>query len=143
VECKAFNGERRAVFDHYQQLSQASWRDASFAPNVTYYYVVSAVNAFGESPNSRRSARSRRTGCGCGHHECELDASEYAGGQQYVFRVTSVIRDRPDADGVTLGVGFNMDARDGCRGDRSLIRTVTLKTILLPPAYSLASNSHS
>jgi hypothetical protein len=39
-------------------LTEATYRDVSFVPNTTYYYVVSALNALGESPNSiQTSAR--------------------------------------------------------------------------------------
>src|SRR6202011_5718987 len=33
-------------------VTSASYRDPSFVPNTTYYYVVSALNTLGESGNS-------------------------------------------------------------------------------------------
>jgi hypothetical protein len=39
-------------------LTEATWRNVSFVPNTTYYYVVTAQNAQGESANSNQvSAR--------------------------------------------------------------------------------------
>jgi hypothetical protein len=92
-------------------LSQASWRDASFTPNVTYYYVVSAVNAFGESPNSAQVSGQPTNGL----PDVVITSVSWTPantlvGSNMVFRVT--VRNQGSAatpSGVTLGVGFNMD----------------------------------
>jgi hypothetical protein len=93
-------------------LSQASWRDASFTPNVTYYYVVSAVNAFGESPNSSQVSAQPTNGL----PDVVITSVSWTPvntlvGSNLVFRAT--VRNQGSAatpSGVTLGVGFNMDS---------------------------------
>jgi subtilase family serine protease len=92
-------------------LTQASWRDASFTPNVTYYYVVSAVNAFGESPNSAQVSAQPTNGLpDVVITSVSWTPANVLVGSNMVFRVT--VRNQgsaPTPSGVTLGVGFNMD----------------------------------
>jgi hypothetical protein len=92
-------------------LTDAFWRDASFTPNVTYYYVVSAVNVFGEGPNSAPvSARPTN-----GLPDVVITSVSWTPvsalvGSNMVFKVT--VQNRGSAatpSGVPLGVGFNMD----------------------------------
>jgi hypothetical protein len=92
-------------------LTEASWRDASFTPNVTYYYVVSAVNTFGESPNSAQVSAQPTNGL----PDVVITSVSWTPanalvGSNMVFKVT--VQNRGSAAtplGVTLGVGFNMD----------------------------------
>jgi hypothetical protein len=92
-------------------LTQASWRDATFTPNVTYYYVVSAVNAFGESPNSAQVSAQPTNGLpDVVITSVSWTPANVLVGSNMVFRVT--VRNQgsaPTPSGVTLGVGFNMD----------------------------------
>jgi hypothetical protein len=92
-------------------LSQALWRDTSFTPNVTYYYVVSAVNAFGESPNSAQvSAQPTNALPDVVITSVGWTPANTLIGSNMVFRVT--VRNQgagATPSGVTLGVGFNMD----------------------------------
>jgi hypothetical protein len=92
-------------------LSQASWRDTSFTPNVTYYYVVSAVNAFGESPNSAQVSAQPTNGLpDVVITSVSWTPANTVVGSNMVFRAT--VRNQGSAatpPGVTLGVGFNMD----------------------------------
>jgi hypothetical protein len=92
-------------------LAQAFWRDASFTPNVTYYYVVSAVNAFGESPNSAQfSARPTNGLPDVVITSVSWTPANTLVGSNMVFRAT--VRNQgsaPTPAGTTLGVGFNMD----------------------------------
>jgi hypothetical protein len=92
-------------------LSQALWRDTLITPNVTYYYVVSAVNAFGESPNSAQVSAQPTNGL----PDVVITSVSWTPantlvGSNMVFRVT--VRNQGSAatpSGITLGVGFNMD----------------------------------
>jgi hypothetical protein len=92
-------------------LMESVWRDASFTPNVTYYYVVSAVNAFGESLNSAQvSARPTNGLPDVVITSVSWTPANVLVGSNMVFRVT--VQNRGSAatpSGVTLGVGFNMD----------------------------------
>jgi hypothetical protein len=92
-------------------LMQASWRDASFTPNLTYYYVVSAVNAFGESPNSAQVSAQPTNGLpDVVITSVSWTPANVLVGSNMVFKVT--VRNQGSAatpSGVTLGVGFNMD----------------------------------
>jgi hypothetical protein len=93
-------------------LTEASWRDASFTPNVTYYYVVSAVNAFGESPNSAQvSARPTNGLPDVVITSVGWTPANVLVGSNMVFRATVLNRgSAATPSGVTLGVGFNMDS---------------------------------
>lgn len=92
-------------------VTQAFYRDPSFVPNVTYYYVVSAVNAFGESANSAQ-ASARPTN---GLPDVVVTSVSWTPnnarvGSNMVFKAT--VRNQGSAatpSGTTLGVGFNMD----------------------------------
>ena len=92
-------------------LTEASWRDASFTPNVTYYYVVSAVNAFGESPNSAQvSARPTNGLPDVVITSVSWTPANVLVGSNMVFKATVLNRgSAATPSGVTLGVGFNMD----------------------------------
>lgn len=92
-------------------LAQAFWRDPSFVPNVTYYYVVSAANAFGESANSTQvSARPTNGLPDVVVTSVSWTPNNVLVGSNMVFKAT--VRNQGSAatpSGVTLGVGFNID----------------------------------
>jgi hypothetical protein len=92
-------------------LTEAFWRDASFVPNVTYYYAVSAVNAFGESPNSAQVSTRPTNGLpDVVVTSVSWTPNNVLVGSNMVFKVT--VQNRGSAatpTGVTLGVGFNLD----------------------------------
>lgn len=92
-------------------LAQAFWRDASFVPNVTYYYVISAVNAFGESANSAQASARPTNGLpDVVVTSVSWTPNNVLVGSNMVFKVT--VQNRGSAatpSGVTLGVGFNID----------------------------------
>jgi len=78
---------------------------------VTYYYVISAVNAFGESPNSAQASAQPTNGLpDVVITSVSWTPANVLVGSNMVFRVT--VQNRGSATtppGVTLGVGFNMD----------------------------------
>jgi len=93
-------------------LTQASYRDVSFVPNTTYYYVVSALNALGESPDSAQVSARPTTGL----PDVVVTAVNWSPanvftGVNMVFQAT--VSNRGSAPtpsgGIVLGVGFNVD----------------------------------
>jgi hypothetical protein len=93
-------------------LAQSAFKDVSFVPNTTYYYVVSALNTLGESLNSTQvSARPTNglpdlvvTGI------TWTPAGNLFAGTNVVFRAT-VLNQGSAAwpSGTNLGVGFLVD----------------------------------
>lgn len=92
-------------------LTQAFWRDASFVPNTTYYYVVAALNAFGESPNSTQASARPTNGLpDVVVTSVTWTPNNVLVGSNMVFKAAVQNRgSAPTPSGVTLGVGFNMD----------------------------------
>ncbi len=92
-------------------LTQATYRDPSFTPNTTYYYVVSASNAFGEGPLSAQASARPTTGL----PELVVTAVNWTPanlftGTHAVFSATVLNRgSAPTPAGTVLGVGFNVD----------------------------------
>ncbi len=92
-------------------LTQAIYRDPSFVPNTTYYYVVTAVNSLGESAPSLQVGARPTTGLP------DVVVTGVTWTPARIFAGNGVIfsagvlnqGSAPTPAGVTLGVGFNMD----------------------------------
>ena len=92
-------------------VTSASYRDPSFVPNTTYYYVVSALNALGESADSSQASATPTNGLpdvvvtAIGWTPANLFNGTHA-----VFNATVLNRgSAATPSGTTLGVGFNVD----------------------------------
>jgi len=92
-------------------LSTPTWRDAFFVPSTTYYYVVSALNSLGESPDSAQTSARPTNGLpdlvvtAVGWTPANLWT-----GTNIVFNATVQNRGSAStASGAILGVGFNVD----------------------------------
>ncbi len=92
-------------------LTQAAYRDPSFVPNTTYYYVVSAANALGESPDSFEvSARPTNGLPDVVVTSVTWTPANLFNGSQAVFSARVLNRGSASTPaGTTLGVGFNVD----------------------------------
>lgn len=88
--------------------------DTSFTPNTTYYYVVSAVNAAGESPNSNQTSATPTNGLpDVVVTSVAWTPTNLMTGTSMVFRAT--VRNQgsaptPTSAAVPLGVGFSVGA---------------------------------
>ncbi len=92
-------------------LTQAIYRDPSFTPNTTYYYVISASNGFGESSFSAETSARPATGL----PDLVVTSVNWSptvlfNGSHTVF--TATVLNQGSAALTTsslLGVGFNLD----------------------------------
>lgn len=92
-------------------LTQATYRDPSFVPNTTYYYVVSASNALGESPDSSQvAARPTNSLPDVVVTSATWTPTALFTGSRVVFSARVLNRgSTATPQGVQLGVGFNVD----------------------------------
>jgi len=92
-------------------LNQTFYRDPAFTPNVTYYYVVSASNALGESPNSAQvSARPTNGLPDVVVTSVTWFPPSLFAGSHAIFSARVLNRGSlATPQGTTLGVGFNVD----------------------------------
>lgn len=92
-------------------LTPTTWRDPSFVPNTTYYYVVAAANRFGEGPLSSQVAATPTTGLpDVVVTSVSWTPSTLGAGTNMVFQATVLNRgSAATPSGTILGVGFNVD----------------------------------
>jgi len=92
-------------------LTGTSYRDPSFNPGTTYYYVISAWNALGESANSAQVSATPANGLpDVVVTSVSWSPSNLFAGTNVVFKATVLNRgSAATPSGVTLGVGFNVD----------------------------------
>ncbi len=92
-------------------VQAGNWPDISAAPNTDYYYVVSAVNAFGESPWSMPvSARITNVLPDVIVTSVSWTPAVLSNGTRVVFSANVLNRGTaPTPAGTILGVGFNVD----------------------------------
>ncbi len=92
-------------------LTSAWYRDTSFVPNTTYYYVVSATNVLGESPNSSQVSAKPTNGLpDVVLTSISMTPVSSFTGSHIVFSARVLNRgSAATPSGITLGIGFNVD----------------------------------
>ncbi|MDB6123616.1 MAG: hypothetical protein JWQ71_2609 [Pedosphaera sp.] len=92
-------------------VTASSFIDYSFTPNTTYYYVVSAQNAAGESPNSAQASATPTVGLpDLVVTGISWTPSPTYAGNGVIFKAT--VKNQGSAattNGVVIGVGFTVD----------------------------------
>jgi hypothetical protein len=109
VKRSATNGGPYSIIA--SNLISPAYRDPSFAPNTTYYYVVSALNSLGESPNSAQVSALPASGLpDVVITSVTWTPTNLFTGSNVVFKATVLNRGSASTpSATTVGVGFNVD----------------------------------